>query len=373
MVDPIVVQAMIDQLSLGPSNPSSQHALGRAASERLDEAVVSIGRHLKSDFTQPGGPRLILTSGGTEANNLALAGLGYEADTPLVVSSIEHASVLEVAKHHAKQGREVHFLPVSGQGTVKVDALEDVLGKINRRQTLVSVMSANNETGVIQPTLQLAEICQRYGAMFHVDATQSFGKTEFVVADLPLAAVTITPHKFHGPPGIGALWIGSDVPLRAQLFGGAQQLMARPGTEPVALVIGMAKALELAVDNLSINSQQMVSLRDRFEAGLKQISDDLVIFGTNQDRLPSTTSVSFPATDRQSMLMALDIAGVACSSGAACSSGSSPPSHVLRAMGCKPSLIQSAIRFANSRFSTAEDIDRSIDRICSVYNRLRSV
>ena len=369
--DPEIVREMADIWGRGAANPASQHSIGRTASSLLDDAIIRIGKCLGSDLETPGAARLIVTSGGTESNNLALSGLGRPED-PLVVSSIEHASVLAFARHAEEQGRTVRYIPVGPSGLVDRESLAATLADLSPSTAVVSVMSANNETGVIQPILDVAEISRAAGALLHVDATQSFGKLSATVTDIPADAITITPHKFHGPTGIGALWIAEGIKLRAQLFGGEQQLLTRPGTVPLPLVCGMASALETAVEKLSSTGQLLVSLRDRMESGLREAVPDLLIHGANENRLPGTTCVSFPGTDRQSMLMALDMAGVAASSGSACSSGSSPPSHVLTAMGCPDWAIQSAIRFGVCRFSTVSEIDDSLTRICRVYNRLRS-
>ncbi len=369
--DPQVIAAINEEWTAGPSNPASQHAVGRMAAARLDDFLVRIRACLGSDLATPGAARLILTSGGTESNNLALAGLG-EPDWPLVVSAIEHASVIAFAQHAQKNGRTVRYVPVTGDGVVNTDALQDILAELQPARAVVSVMSANNETGVVQPITRVAEHCQAAAAMLHIDATQSIGKLPATVNDLPGDAITITAHKFHGPTGVGALWIRPGVKLRPLLFGGEQQLLTRPGTVPVALTAGMTLALELAVGKLSETGRRLVSLRDRLESALRSECDGILIHGEHENRLPGTTCVSFPDTDRQSMLMALDLSGVAASSGSACSSGSSPPSHVLTAMGVPDWGIQSAIRFGSGRFSTVDDIDESARRICRVYNRLRS-
>ncbi|OUT60181.1 MAG: cysteine desulfurase [Rhodopirellula sp. TMED11] len=371
-IDPLVVDAMTQQWARGPFNPSSQHLLGQQASQQLDLALLEMGRCLNSDFTTPGGPRLIWTSGGTESNNLALAGLGDDPAAPLIVSRIEHPSVLRFAQLAEKSGRQVSYLNVCSDGSVDLDHLQELLDAQHSLSPIVAVMSANNETGVIQPIEQLASLCRAAGALVHVDATQSIGKEPLDLATLPIDSLCFSAHKFHGPVGVGALWLGAGVNVRPHLIGGEQQLLSRPGTIPVPLAAGTAKALSLAVGNLSEHRASMVSLRDLLEQRLAAAIPPLVIHGVDAKRLPNTTCVSFPGTDRQSMLMALDMAGVCCSSGSACSSGSSPPSHVLLAMGCDDALVSSAIRFGVSRFSTTGDIDTAAERICLVHKRLTS-
>ncbi|MFG0261786.1 MAG: cysteine desulfurase family protein, partial [Novipirellula sp. JB048] len=253
---------------------------------------------------------------------------------------------------------------------------------------LVALMSANNETGVMQPIDQAARLCREQGVLLHVDATQSIGKVPLSLSQLGAAAVTFSAHKFHGPPGIGALWLDEAVALRPLLHGGEQQLESRPGTEPVALICGLARALQLATTELSEVQPRLRSLRDRLEQGLRSRHPELVVHGCSSSatppsdpgqpalgqpsppRLPNTSCLSFPGADRQSMLMALDFAGIALSSGSACSSGSSPPSHVLLAMGKSSTLVQSALRLGVSKFSTVSEIDHAIERISVCDNRL---
>ena len=232
-------------------------------------------------------------------------------------------------------------------------------------------MSANNETGVLQPIEQAAAICRSAGVPLHIDATQSVGKLPINLDSLGAAAVTFSAHKFHGPAGIGALWINTGVSIKPMLHGGEQQLESRPGTEPVALAIGMAEALRLATQEGDESIQRMGALRDQLETGLVSQFSELRIQGAQKARLPNTSSISFLGTDRQSMLMALDMASVFCSSGSACSSGSSPPSHVLLAMRRPEAEVQSTLRFGVSKFSTPEEISRAIDSISNIYKRLR--
>ncbi|TWU23352.1 Cysteine desulfurase [Novipirellula galeiformis] len=376
-IDPRVADVIAEVFRSGPCNASSQHAVGRAARLRIDDAIDTIASCLDSPLDQPGGPRLIFTSGGTESNNLALSGLADPA-APIVLSRIEHPSVIAVAEHLATQGREIRWLDVDGEGVAKVETLAELIQSGTQPAGLVSLMSANNETGVIQPIDEAARICRQRGTLLHVDATQSIGKVPLSLSQLGASAVTMSAHKFHGPPGIGALWLDGGVPLRPLLHGGEQQLESRPGTEPVALICGMALALQLATAGLHETQSLLSSLRDRLEQGLRSRHADLVVHGcssaaANQPappRLPNTTCLSFPGADRQSMLMALDFAGIALSSGSACSSGSSPPSHVLLAMGKSAALVQSALRLGVSKFSTVEEIDDAIDRISLCYKRL---
>jgi cysteine desulfurase len=369
-LDPLVIDAMLAELRLAPSNPSSQHTVGQQTRRRMDEMLEQIGRVLGTRLNEPGSARVILTSGGTEANNLALRGL-RGGQGPLIVSQIEHSSVLAVAQHEERRGRPVRYLRVNQHGVVDIPMLQEWLQQSFDPSTVVSIMSANNETGVIQPLRQISELCQRSRVALHIDATQSVTKQEFLLDQLGAAAVTFTPHKFHGPVGIGALWLAANEKIDPLLFGGQQQLGSRPGTEPVALLAGMCAALTIGSEQITENSVQIRFLRDHLENSLLASFPDIIVHGHEADRLPNTSCVSFVGTDRQSMLMALDLAGVACSSGSACTSGSSPPSHVLSAMLASDESIKSAIRFGVSKFSNTVELERAIEIISSCYIRLR--
>ena len=370
-IDPRVADTIDKVFRGGPANPSSQHAAGRKARQIIDQSLEKIAAALGTDINAPGGPRLILTSGGTESNHMALYGIG-DPSGPLVVSKIEHPSVLATAQHQQASGREVRWIPVDRDGVIEIDALASMIDPPDAAPAaLVSLMSANNETGVIQPIQKAADLCRSAGVPLHVDATQSIGKVPFNLDALGAAAVTLTAHKLHGPVGIGALWLASQIKIRPVFHGGSQQLESRPGTEPVALAAAMAAAIQWAVTELESSAKLMCGLRDVLEQSLCQRHPELVVIGQNVDRLPSTTSLALIGTDRQSMLMALDLAGIACSSGAACSSGSSPPSHVLLAMNAPQAWIDSVLRFGVCKFSTMDEVLLASELISSAYSRLR--
>tara|TARA_R110002049_G_scaffold4601_4_gene31911 strand:+ start:155648 stop:156826 length:1179 start_codon:yes stop_codon:yes gene_type:complete len=379
-IDPDVADVIATVYRQGPANASSQHAAGRSAAALMEQSLETIAGALGTDFSVPGGPRLIFTSGGTESNHLAVSGIQHpdrgRCEGPIVLSKIEHPSVLATAESLSTAGRPVRWIPVDRHGTVLTETLpqlisgestDDGFGKAG----LVSLMSANNETGVIQPIEQVARLCREQNVPLHVDATQSIGKVPVRLDELGCSAITFTAHKLHGPVGVGALWLAAGVKLSPTMHGGQQQLESRPGTEPVALIAGMAEAIRIATDNLAGHADLMRMLRDRLEQSIQSQHDSVVIHGQDALRLPNTSFISFLGADRQSMLMATDMDGIACSSGAACSSGSSPPSHVLQAMGCDRAEVASALRFGVSRFSTLEEIDIASERISLIYKRLR--
>ena len=369
LVDPDVIKRITEIMGLGPANPSSLHSCGQLARNHVDTATESIGNCLNTQLGEAGGARLIFTGSGTEANNLALRGLPNSSR--LILSKIEHPSVIGVAQWLEQNGGQVDWINVSRSGVVDIEHLASILDSRDLTDNLVSVMWANNETGVLQPINEIAKLCDEQNAKLHVDATQCVGKIPIDLANISITSMSFSAHKFHGPTGIGAVWLAAGETIEPIMFGGEQQLESRPGTEPVALIAGMAEALRIATDTLRKNEEHCFTLRNRLENALLSDFSELVVHGQSVDRLPGSTCISFPGADRQSLLMALDFESIACSSGSTCSSGSSPPSHVLKAMQCSDSEINSSLRFAVSKFSKTEEIDVAIDRISSVYRRLR--
>ncbi len=364
---PEVADAMHEAYARGYANPSSQHAAGRAARAALEDAREGIGTILGADMTRFHADRVVFTSGGTEANNLALRGLARSPGR-LLISAVEHPSVNDTAEARVAQGWQLARLGVDRSGVVRVSELDEMLTPDTR---LVSVMLGNNETGVLQPVAEIAARCSARGIPSHTDAVQVVGKLPVDFRALGVSALSCAAHKFHGPRGIGALVVRHGVELQPLLFGGHQQDGLRPGTEPVVLVIGMHKALQLWQRNAAARHAHLTDLRDRLEAGLRAGWPEVVIHGSQAERLPHTTSVSFPGLDRQRLLMALDLKGVACSAGAACASGSSQPSPVLLAMGVEKVLAEGALRLSFGCQNTAAEVDQAVERILLVCNELR--
>lgn len=351
-------------------NPASQHQAGQKARRRLDDARETILNLVGAETTRFASDRLVFTSGGTEANNLALFGLSKQTGGQVILSAIEHPSISEAADQLTARGVPVRVLPVSGQGIVDFSQLAVWLEEPTR---LVSVMLGNNETGVLQPIPEIAQICRDRDVPLHVDAVQGVGKIPVNFRELGASAMTLTPHKFHGPRGIGALVLDDRVTLNPSMFGGSQQLAMRPGTESVELAIGFERALQLAIETLPDAGPAMQRLRDRLEMLLTDLvgDDSLVIIGRDAPRLPHTLNVAFPGIDRQALVMALDMAGVACSTGSACASGSSERSPTLIAMGLPEDVISSSIRLSLSRFTTEPEVDEVASRISNCVKHLR--
>ena len=369
-IHPSVARVMTECYELGYLNPASQHQSGRSARRILEQAREQITSLLGASLESPRHDSMIFTSGGTESNNLAIRGLvrpdqsGSDSGE-ILVSSIEHPSALEAAKELASLGFNLRHIPVNEAGFVSPKTVEEMISPATK---LVVLMLGNNEVGSLQPVEDVAKLCSANNIPLHCDAVQAVGKLSVNFGKLGVSSLALTAHKFHGPRGIGALLIRHGIQLQPLLVGGAQQLGIRPGTESVALAAGMAKALELAVEDIETRSKRLSELRDRLQKLLLNHCDCVV--NGQEPRLPHTLNLSFPKLDRQALVMALDLAGVECSTGSACTSGSSEPSHVLQAMGLDQDRIQGSIRFSVSHFSTTEEVTDASTRIVEVVDRL---
>jgi cysteine desulfurase len=369
-IDPQVAEAMQRAWRDFYGNPASPHAIGRRARRALEEARLSIASALGAKISGMDADRVIFTSGGTEANNLAMFGLAANSSSRCaVISAIEHPSIMAPAAQLRVAGWNIPLAPVNADGQVVIGQLENLLA--NRPQ-FVSIMLANNETGVIQPIEEIAPLCQQHQALLHVDAVQAAGKMPVHFRELGAAAMTIAPHKFHGPVGIGALLVRSDVKLLPQLFGGFQQAAERPGTESVALAIGFARALEIWQQEAAERETRLRTLGDQLESALAQELPDMIVIGQRAPRLPHVSNVAFPGVNRQALMIALDLAGVLCSTGSACASGSSQPSPALLAMGLASDVVEGSIRLSLGAFTTADEVAEGSQRIINAVKHLRS-
>ena len=366
---PEAAEAMREAHARYPANPASQHGPGREARRALEAARRQIGELLGAQVGGPHADRVVFTSGGTEANNLALAGLQAEGRR-LIVSAVEHPSVAAFAQQTMQRGGDVEVLPVDRRGVVQLDALASLLA--DRRPALVSIQLASNETGVLQPIRQIADLCADRQATLHTDAVQAVGKVDVNFRQLGVAALSCTAHKFHGPLGIGALLVHADVTLEPLLAGGHQQGGLRPGTETVALAVGMCTALEAYARQARARQRQLAELRDRLEQQLLVELPKARLVPASEGRLPHISNIALPGFDRQALVMALDLAGVACSTGSACASGSSEPSPTLLAMGLADDVISGSIRLSLGADTTADEIDLAARRILSVAKQLRT-
>ena len=347
-------------------NPSSVHRAGRETRAAIDDARDRLAALLGAKPHE-----IIFTSGGTEANNLALLGLARQAapnKKHLVSNRAEHHAVLHTLEHLEKrEGFEVTWLKVSAEGLVDPDELEQAL----RPDTvMVSIMTANNETGVIQPMAEIAARCQRHGVLLHSDMVQSFGKLPLALPHID--AASFGAHKFYGPKGVGFLYLRAGLPIDHIQFGGAHEGQRRPGTENVPAIVGMAAAAEETCQNFSAEQAREAQLRDALWGGSKQVCSSAEPNGVGAPRLANTLNVTFPGIPSETLLMALDLAGVCASSGSACMVGSVMASHVLLAMGRSPASAAGAVRFSLGRETTESEIEQTVAALGQIMERQRS-
>ena len=368
----MVVDRMLELMQMRLANPSSQHAAGRQARQVVEQAREAILKLCGGRTHGMASDQLLFTSGGTESNNLAIFGLADNIPGAIIVSNIEHPSVLAAAEHAKTLGREVRYLPCSSDGVVCLTRLEEWLATQSTRGpiALVSLMLANNETGVWQPVAQAAAMCRKAGVLIHTDAVQVLGKSNMDFAALDVDAMTITAHKLHGPVGIGALLLRHKVHISPQHFGGFQQLGLRPGTEMPVLAGGFEVAVANAVSQLAQRVSKMEKLRDKLQEKIIAAIPNAIAVGAQSARLPHTLSIAFPGVDRQALQLGLDMSGIACSTGSACASGSSQPSHVLVAMQLDPKVVRGGIRFSVSAETRESEIDQVVESLTRIVPRL---
>ena len=364
-----VIEQMTSTLREEFGNPSSVHHFGQRAKAIIDGARSAVAALIGAD---PGD--VVFTGGGTESDNLAIRGIA-EALEPsgrkhLIATAIEHEAVLNTLKALARRGWKTTLLPVDESGIVSPDALRSA---ITDDTALVSVMHANNEIGTVQPIAELAAIARERRAVFHSDAVQSAGKIPIDVKALGVDLLSISAHKFYGPKGVGAMWIRRGVRLQAPLTGGKQERSRRAGTENVAGIAGMGVAAREAIAKMDSEATRLAALRDRLEDGILRIVSGTALNGVRSPRVPNTTNISFDRTEAESLLIALDLEGIAVSTGSACSSGTLEPSHVLKAMGFPSHRTQNSLRFSLGAANTDADIDRVIAVMPGIVEKLRSL
>lgn len=379
---PEVLAAMQECQSRDWGNASSQHAFGRRAHRRLEDAREEVGRLLGAKLDGPHPDRVLFTSGGTESNHLGLLGLAnaqerrtHKPNLSCYASAIEHPSVLETLHLLEERDWKRQQLPVGRAGVVSSQNLERLLREGRTAEEsphgLAALMLVNHETGAIQPVAEAAARCKELGVPLHCDAVQAAGKLSLDFSALGPATLSISAHKFHGPQGVGALLVRGDAPFAPDFRGGFQQFGWRPGTEPVWLIVGLQVALRLAVAGIEQEESHLLQARESFEAVLRAGVAGATIHAAESQRVPTVSNVAFPGVDRQAFLVALDLAEIACSTGSACASGSSEPSPTLLAMGCESHVVGSSLRFSWTARTPAGELASAAARICNLYQELR--
>jgi cysteine desulfurase len=369
-VDPRVLEAMLPYFTRSYGNPSSIYALGREARAAVDQARARIARVLNCQARE-----IVFTSGGTESDNLALKGVAFwhllhGRGRHIVTTAFEHHAVLHSAEYLERFGFAVTYVRPDREGIVHPEAVAEAL----RPDTvLVSVMYANNEIGTIQPIREIARLCRERGITFHTDAVQAAGTLPLDVEELGVDLLSVSAHKFYGPKGVGFLYVRSGAPILWQQHGGAQESNRRAGTENVPGIVGMATALELAYEELEERNAHVRALRDRLVEGILGRIPDSRLNGHREQRLPNNVNVTFEGVDGETLLLNLDLHGIAASSGSACTTGSTEPSHVLLAIGLTPAQARGSIRLTLGKDNTAAEIERTLDVLEETVARLRAL
>jgi cysteine desulfurase len=364
--------AVIDRMTASLQefgNPSSVHHFGQRAKAVIDEARSAVAALIGADPSE-----VVFTSGGTESDNFAIRGVA-EALEPagrrhVIASAIEHEAVLNTLKSLARRGSKTTLLPVGDSGIVTADSLREALADDT---AIVSVMHANNEIGTIQPIAELARLAHERGALFHTDAVQTAGKLPIDVKALGVDLLSLSAHKFYGPKGVGAVWLRRGLRLLPFMAGGKQERNRRAGTENVVGIAGMGAAAQAARAKMAEEGARLAALRDRLEEGILAGVPGTQVNGARNQRVPNTTNISFDRVEAESLLIALDLGGIAVSTGSACSSGTLEPSHVLKAMGFPPHRTQNSIRFSLGAANTEADIDRVVSALPAIVTKLRNL
>jgi cysteine desulfurase len=371
-VAPAVLEAMLPFLGENFGNAGSVHSAGQRARAAVDAARESVAALIGAKPSE-----IVFTSGGTEADNLAIFGsiaASPKARKHIITTAIEHHAILHSCEELGRQGIDVTIVPVGrGPESQGVVDPEDIRRALRPETILITIMHANNELGAIQPIEEIASIAAEAGVRFHCDAVQSAGKVPLDVTRLGVDLLSISAHKFYGPKGVGALYVRTGTNLAPRFFGGHAERDRRPGTENVPGIIGMGKAAELARKLLAEDGARIAPLRDRLESALLERIPAARVNGDRAHRVPNTTNISFPGAAGEALLIALDLQGVECSTGAACSSGSTEPSHVLTAAGLSRDDARASLRFSLGRPTTAAEIDRAIEIIPGVVERIRAL
>ncbi len=363
-----VFEAMTPFLTEKYGNPSSMHRFGGQVHAHIERARQSVAKLIGAkDLSE-----IMFTSCGTESDNAAIIGTlrAYPEKRHIITTKVEHPAVLNLCKYLETVGYRVTYLGVDNEGRLDLSELKSA---IDADTAIISVMWANNETGVIFPIEEIAEIARVRGAVFHTDAVQSAGKIPLKMTDVPVDLLSLSGHKLHAPKGVAALYLRRGTKFTPFLIGGHQEHGRRGGTENVASIVGFGTACELTLKNLAEENLRIKKMRDRLEKGILEKISNTRVNGSVESRLPNTTNIGFEFIEGEAILLMLDEKGIAASSGSACTSGSLSPSHVLRTMGIPFTFIQGSIRFSLSRFNTEADVDYILGNLPGVVERLRTI
>jgi len=365
-LDPRVGEVMKPYEEAQFGNPSSPHRLGREAKSAVERARSQVATSIGASSPE----EIVFTSGGTEADNLAILGYALENQEKgkhILVSSVEHHAILHPCEFLQKQGFKVTYLPVNSYGQVEPD---EVKKSLTPETILISVMTANNEVGTLEPVMEIGRLAEEYGICFHTDAVQAFGQVRVRVKDFSCSLLTLSSHKIYGPKGVGALYVRKGTYLRSLLMGGGQERNLRSGTENVAGIVGFGMASQLAFQEYLPRSEHLKRLRDAFIARIREVFPEAILTGHPEHRLPGNAHFLFPDIPSESMIAGLDLEGIAVSAGSACASGSLEPSHVLKAMGIPAKLARCAVRFTFGMGNTLQDVDTLASAVDRIKSRL---
>lgn len=367
-LSPRVLEAMLPYFTQHYGNPSSVHAFGREAKQGLDKARDQVAKALHCEPSE-----VIFTGCGTESDNTVLLGVAQrygDKGKHIITTNVEHHAILHTCEYLEKQGYSVTYLPVDQDGLVTA---EQVAAAIRPDTILVSIMFANNEVGTIMPIQEIGAVCKEKGVLFHTDAVQAVGHIPVDVQAMHIDMLSLSAHKFHGPKGVGALYCRKGIRLPSYIMGGAQEKGRRAGTENVAGIVGLGAAIQLATEQLEENRAKMTALRDRLMTGIQARISEVKLNGHPTNRLPNNVNFSFKYIEGESILLMLDMNGIAASSGSACTSGSLDPSHVLLALGLPHEIAHGSVRLTLGDETTEEDIDYTIDVLEKTVARLRAM
>jgi cysteine desulfurase len=365
---PGVLKAVLPYYKSIFGNASTIYSFGQEARKAIDDAREALAYLIGAE------PReIVFTSGGTEADNLALKGVASALKGKgghIITSSVEHHAVLFVCKYLEKMGKKITYLPVDRYGLLNPERVKEA---ITNETVLISIIHANNEIGTIEPIAEIGKIARACGVYFHTDAVQSVGKIPIDVNELGIDLLSLSAHKFYGPKGVGALYIRKGTKIHPLIHGGEQERKRRAGTENVPCIVGLGEAAKIASKEMKQEYSYVKKLRDRLENKIKDKIDYIRFNGHPTERLPNTSNVSFEFIEGESLVLNLDLKGIAASTGSACASGSLEPSHVLSAIGVPPAIAQGSIRFSLGRESKEEDIDYTVENLVEIVGRLREM